>query len=99
MASQSSTIPRADSRRQLAAPSDEGESTTKAGVARSRSDFQQLWQHFDTLADTLNSVTNLRQLVFEMALQGRLVNQESRDESAEILVRRLTEQKAELLRK
>ena len=43
--------------------------------------LETFFEKFDELADTPDGVTKLRQLVLELAVQGRLVAQDSRDES------------------
>jgi len=44
--------------------------------------LERFFEKFDELADTPDGVTTLRQLVLELAVQGRLVPQDSRDASA-----------------
>lgn len=45
-------------------------------------------QHFEILADTPNVVARLRDLVLQLAIQGKLVKQHEADESAERLLER-----------
>src|ERR1043165_10122983 len=51
-------------------------------------DRAQLVQHFDTLAETPESVEKLRKLVLDFAFRGRLVPQNPRDDPATQLAER-----------
>jgi type I restriction enzyme S subunit len=59
---------------------------------------QLLSEHFETLADTPNSVSKLRDLVLQLAVRGRLVPQSTKDESGAQLLKRVLEQKHRLNR-
>src|SRR6266511_1075964 len=49
-------------------------------------DRKQLLQHFETLAETPDAVEKLRKLVLDLAIRGRLVPQNPKDEPALRLV-------------
>ncbi len=52
-----------------------------------------LERHFDLLTDAPNAAKKLRELVLQLAVQGKLVEQDPSDESASALVRKLTLEK------
>jgi type I restriction enzyme S subunit len=58
----------------------------RAEVPRRRINAQQLWQHFDTLAETPDAVAKLRKLVLDLAVSGRLVPQLPSEGNADSLV-------------
>ena len=49
---------------------------------------QLLWQHFDKLAATPETVAKMRSLVLELAIRGVLVPQDRKDEPANQLLER-----------
>jgi type I restriction enzyme S subunit len=52
-----------------------------------------LFDNFDLLADATNGIEKLRELILQLAVQGRLVKQDSRDESASVLLKKIHEEK------
>ena len=52
------------------------------------------FKHFDMLADTADSVTKMRELLLELALQGKLVPQDTHDEPATVLLEQITKLRA-----
>ncbi len=55
---------------------------------------KQLVAHFERMTDAPDAVPRLRQLVLELAVRGKLVPQDQRDEPAEKLLNRIAEAKA-----
>ena len=58
-----------------------------------------LLQNFETVAEAPGGVGRLRELILRLALEGKLVRQDSTDESAEELLQRITARRAELVAK
>src|SRR6266567_4582282 len=56
----------------------------------STSNAQQLWQHFDTLAETPGAVAKLRDFALHLATRGKLVPQDLTDEPATVLADRVS---------
>ncbi|MCD4867153.1 MULTISPECIES: restriction endonuclease subunit S [unclassified Pseudomonas] len=69
--------------------------------ARDAEDFAQSWQrlaeHFDTLFTTESSIDALKQTLLQLAVMGKLVPQDSGDEPASTLLKRIAEEKARLV--
>jgi type I restriction enzyme S subunit len=67
-------------------------------TAAAPGDFATAWQRvageFDLLHATPESVADLRQAILQLAVIGRLVGQDERDEPAEKLLQRIAEQRA-----
>lgn len=65
-------------------------------------DFQQNWrriaEHFDTLFTTESSIDQLKQTLLQLAVMGKLVPQDPNDEPASVLLEKIAEEKARLLR-
>jgi type I restriction enzyme S subunit len=59
-------------------------------------DAHRLRNHFDQLFDTPTTIPQLRQTILQLAVQGQLVPQDSNDEPAEDLLRRIVEEKERL---
>ena len=53
---------------------------------------------FETLAEAPDGVARLRELVLQLAVRGRLVPQDPKDEPAGMLLERIAEEKARLVR-
>ncbi|MFZ1976742.1 MAG: restriction endonuclease subunit S [Bacteroidota bacterium] len=58
---------------------------------------QLLFDNFDLLADTPNGVAKLRELILQLAMQGKLVKQDPNDEPASVLLGKIQKEKARLI--
>jgi len=62
--------------------------------------FQQIWAqisaHFDTLFTTESSVDQLKQVILQLAVMGKLVEQEPNDEHASVLLEKINAEKQRL---
>jgi type I restriction enzyme S subunit len=56
-----------------------------------------LFEQFDLLADTPGGVQKLRELILQLAVQGKLVPQDPEDEPASLLLERIKEEKERLV--
>ncbi|WAH63309.1 hypothetical protein OEG85_17785 [Xanthomonas hortorum] len=69
--------------------------------ARNAEDFAQSWQrlaeHFQTLFTTEPSIDALKQTLLQLAVMGKLVPQDSSDEPASELLKRIVEEKERLI--
>jgi type I restriction enzyme S subunit len=65
--------------------------------------FQKMWAqivaHFDTLFTTEASVDQLKQVILQLAVMGKLVPQDPNDEPASVLLEKIAEEKARLVKK
>ena len=59
-------------------------------------DLKTFFENFDTLAEAPGGIARLRELILDMAVRGKLVPQNSEDESAEELRKRIAIKKKEL---
>ena len=63
---------------------------------------QQAWtriaQHFDTLFTTEHSIDQLKQTILQLAVMGKLVPQDPNDEPAIVLLEKIAEEKARLVK-
>lgn len=57
-----------------------------------------LLAHFDAIADAPGGIARLRRLILQLAVQGRLVEQDPEDEPASALLGRIREEKARLVK-
>ncbi|EGR0055690.1 TPA: restriction endonuclease subunit S [Vibrio vulnificus] len=55
-------------------------------------------EHFDTLFTTEQSIDQLKQTILQLAVMGKLVAQDPNDEPAAILLERIAEEKAQLVK-
>ncbi|MFZ3503359.1 restriction endonuclease subunit S [Vibrio harveyi] len=55
-------------------------------------------EHFDTLFTTEQSIDQLKQTILQLAVMGKLVPQDPNDEPAAILLERIAEEKAQLVK-
>ena len=60
--------------------------------------IQRLLDNFDLLADAPNGIPELRKMILQLAVQGKLVPQEEKDEDASILLTRIEEEKKRLIK-
>lgn len=58
----------------------------------------QLLAHFDRISDAPDAIPRLRQFILDLAVRGKLVEQDPRDEPASELLRRIQEEKARLVK-
>ena len=58
----------------------------------------QLLSHFDRISDAPDAVSRLRRFILDLAVRGKLVEQDPRDEPASELLKRIQEEKARLVR-
>ncbi|MGI0486881.1 hypothetical protein ACN4EK_15680 [Pantanalinema rosaneae CENA516] len=56
------------------------------------------FDNFALLTDAPNAVLNLREIVLQLAVQGKLVPQDSSDEPVSVLLERIRLKKAQLLK-
>ena len=59
--------------------------------------LETFYNHFDLLADAPNAVQKMRELVLGLAVQGKLVEQDPRDEPASVLLERIEAEKHRLI--
>lgn len=59
---------------------------------------QTFFKHFERLTDAPNAVARLRQLILQLAVQGKLVEQDERDEPAARLLERIGTERKRLVR-
>jgi len=71
-------------------------------TASDQKDFEQTWQriaeHFDTLFTTEHSIDQLKQTILQLAVMGKLVPQDPSNEPASVLLEKITEEKAQLIK-
>lgn len=60
--------------------------------------LQTFFDHFERLTDAPNAVARLRELVLQLAVQGKLVEQDERDEPAARLLERIKAERKRLIR-
>lgn len=67
-----------------------------------QNDTAEAWQcinnHFDTLFTTEQSVDMIKQTILQLAVMGRLVRQDSTDEPASVLLKKVTEERERLVK-
>ena len=59
--------------------------------------LETFFENFEQIAETPNGVAKMRELVLQLAVQGKLVEQESNDESAKILFEHIQKTKTRLI--
>ncbi|HRI39620.1 MAG TPA: hypothetical protein PLO50_13775 [Nitrospira sp.] len=57
----------------------------------------QLLSHFDRISDAPDAIPRLRRFILDLAVRGKLVKQDPRDEPASELLRRIQNQNARLV--
>ncbi|MCZ4337369.1 restriction endonuclease subunit S [Shewanella colwelliana] len=60
-------------------------------------DWQRVAEHFDTLFTTSASIDTLKQTILQLAVMGKLVEQDANDEPAAKLLKRIAAEKAQLI--
>jgi type I restriction enzyme S subunit len=60
--------------------------------------WQRIAQHFDILFTTEHSIDQLKQTILQLAVMGKLVPQDPNDEPASVLLERIAEEKARLVK-
>ena len=58
----------------------------------------QLLAHFDRISDAPDAISRLRRFILDLAVRGKLVEQDPRDEPASELLKRIQEEKARLVK-
>jgi type I restriction enzyme S subunit len=70
--------------------------------AADQSDFTAAWQsiadHFDTLFTTESSIDQLKQTILQLAVGGKLVPQDLKDEPASVLLEKIAKEKTRLIK-
>lgn len=70
--------------------------------AENQKELEQHWQHicenFDILYDNPENVGKLRQAILQLAVQGKLVSQNSEDEPASVLIEKIKAEKRQLVK-
>lgn len=72
-----------------------GTLTQSENATELANNWARLAAHFDTLFTTEQSIDKLKQTILQLAVMGRLVEQDAGDEPAEQLIERIAAQKAE----
>jgi len=57
----------------------------------------QILAHFDRISDAPNTIPRLRRFIFDLAVRGKLLEQDPRDEPASELLKRIQEEKTRLV--
>ncbi len=73
-----------------------GTLTQSADAAELAANWQRLAEHFDTLFTTEASIDALKQTILQLAVMGKLVPQDARDEPASELLKRIAKERARL---
>jgi type I restriction enzyme S subunit len=63
-----------------------------------QNNWQRIAAHFDTLFTTEHSIDQLKQTILQLAVMGKLVPQNSNDEPASELLKKITAEKAQLIK-
>ncbi|WP_299312729.1 restriction endonuclease subunit S [uncultured Halomonas sp.] len=72
--------------------------TRSADAAKVGENWARIAEHFDTLFTTEASIDKLKQAILQLAVMGRLVEQDPNDEPACVLLERIAEEKARLVK-
>jgi type I restriction enzyme S subunit len=75
-----------------------GTLTQSENAAELADNWARLAAHFDTLFTTEQSIDKLKQTILQLAVMGRLVEQDAGDESALTLLQSIEDRKAELIK-
>ncbi|WP_318457554.1 restriction endonuclease subunit S [Photobacterium leiognathi] len=69
-----------------------------ADVDELMENWARISDHFDTLFTTEESIDQLKQTILQLAVMGKLVPQDPNDEPASVLLERIAEEKAQLIK-
>lgn len=72
--------------------------TRAEDAAEVAAQWVRLAEHFDTLFTTEASIDKLKQAILQLAVMGRLVEQDPNDEPANVLLEKIAEEKARLVK-
>jgi type I restriction enzyme, S subunit len=72
--------------------------TNSADADELMENWQRISAHFDTLFTTEASIDQLKQTILQLAVMGKLVPQDPNDEPASVLLERIAEEKAQLVK-
>ncbi|TDB04642.1 restriction endonuclease subunit S [Halomonas marinisediminis] len=72
--------------------------TRSTGAAEVAENWARIAEHFDTLFTTEASIDKLKQTILQLAVMGRLVEQDPSDEPASVLLERIAEEKTRLVK-
>jgi type I restriction enzyme, S subunit len=72
--------------------------TNSADADELMENWQRISTHFDTLFTTEESIDQLKQTILQLAVMGKLVPQDPNDEPASVLLERIEEEKASLIK-
>ncbi|MGL0937344.1 restriction endonuclease subunit S [Vibrio vulnificus] len=72
--------------------------TNSADADELMQNWARISEHFDTLFTTEESIDQLKQTILQLAVMGKLVSQDPNDEPAAELLKRIAEEKAQLVK-
>ncbi|UKA03076.1 restriction endonuclease subunit S [Photobacterium damselae] len=72
--------------------------TNSADADELMENWARISDHFDTLFTTEESIEQLKQTILQLAVMGKLVPQDPNDEPASVLLERIAEEKAQLIK-
>jgi type I restriction enzyme, S subunit len=72
--------------------------TSAADHAQFASAWERIGAHFDTLFTTEESIDQLKQSILQLAVMGKLVPQDPKDEPASVLLKKIAAEKAKLVK-
>ncbi|MFH4752353.1 restriction endonuclease subunit S [Vibrio alginolyticus] len=72
--------------------------TNSADADELMQNWARISEHFDTLFTTEESIDQLKQTILQLAVMGKLVPQDPSDEPADELLKRITDEKAKLVK-
>ncbi|KAB1506365.1 restriction endonuclease subunit S [Photobacterium damselae] len=72
--------------------------TKSADADELMENWARISDHFDTLFTTEESIDQLKQTILQLAVMGKLVPQDPNDEPASVLLERIAEEKAQLIK-
>lgn len=72
--------------------------TNSADANELMQNWARISEHFDTLFTTEESIDQLKQTILQLAVMGKLVSQDPNDEPASELLKRIAEEKAQLVK-